>query len=107
MLEPTTVCRDKYGMWTHPALQDVSAQWDEETTPYRVESWFRRQGLTHHLVFMEDELLEHWLDGDLESCAQWQPEPEVENSFLVAIWDNEDGVAAMFASPVTHLKTAH
>lgn len=59
-----------------------------------------KQGLTHHLVLMDGELGERWGEGDLDSCAEWQPEPRVRDSFLVGIWDSEDGVVAMFARPL-------
>lgn len=91
------VQRDEYGMWIHPELPD----WGENPSPKQVDTWFASQGLTHHLVLMDGELDERWCNGELESCAEWEPNPKVKDSFLVGIWDNEDGVVAMFASPIS------
>ena len=94
-MKAINVERDKYGMWTHPDLP----VWGENTSPEQAEAWFASKGLTHHLVLMDGELGERWGKGELESCAEWQPEPRAKDSFLVGIWDSEDGVVAMFASP--------
>ncbi|HDM8166644.1 TPA: hypothetical protein P0E18_004480 [Vibrio harveyi] len=95
-MKAINVERDKYGMWTHPDLP----VWGENTSSEQAEAWFASKGLTHHLVLMDDELGERWGKGELESCAEWQPEPRAKDSFLVGIWDSEDGVVAMFARPL-------
>ena len=95
-MKAINVERDKYGMWTHPDLPN----WGENTSSEQAEAWFASKGLTHHLVLMDDELGERWGKGELESCAEWQPEPLAKDSFLVGIWDSEDGVVAMFAQPL-------
>lgn len=96
-MKAINVERDQRGMWVHPELPVFGEKQSEE----QVEAWFSKQGLTHHLVLMEGELGERWGCGDLDSCVQWQPETEVKDAFLVGIWDTDDGVVAMFASPLT------
>ncbi|WP_425636170.1 hypothetical protein [Vibrio owensii] len=96
-MKATIVHRDKFGMWVHPDLP----KWGENTSTEQAEAWFASNGLTHHLVLMGGEIGERWSKGELESCAEWQPEPEVNGAFLVGIWDTPDGVVAMFASPNT------
>lgn len=88
--------RDDKGMWVHPDLP----VWGENYTETQAETWFAKQGLSYHLVLMDGELGERWGSGKMDSCAEWQPETEVPDSFLVGIWDTEDGVVAMFASPL-------
>lgn len=95
-MKAVDVTRDTLGMWMHPELP----KWGEDTRPEQAEEWFNARGLTHHLVIMDGDLGERWCKGELESCAEWEPETTVENSFVVGIWDTDDGVVAMFASPM-------
>ncbi|MDF5600783.1 hypothetical protein P3746_20415 [Vibrio parahaemolyticus] len=95
-MKAINVERDKNGMWVHPELPE----WGENTSTEQAEAWFVSQGLTHHLVLMDGELGERWGNGELESCAEWEPASQIQDSFLVGIWDTEDGVVAMFASPL-------
>ncbi|EMY6611178.1 hypothetical protein ABCL16_003434 [Vibrio parahaemolyticus] len=95
-MKAINVERDKNGMWVHPELPT----WGENISDAQAETWFASQGLTHHLVLMDGDFGERWGKGELESCAEWQPETEVKDAFLVGIWDTEDGVVAMFASPL-------
>ncbi len=95
-MKAINVERDDKGMWVHPELPT----WGENTSDTHVETWFASQGLEHHLVLMEGELGEQWGKGELDSCAEWTPETDVKDAFLVGIWATEDGVVAMFASPL-------
>lgn len=98
-MKPVNVERDQYGMWVHPDLP----VWEENTPLKKVEAWFNQRGLTHHLLLMDGEHGERWANGELESCIEWEPKTDVKDSFLAAIWDTEDGVVALFASPMLKL----
>lgn len=95
-MKAIAVERDKQGMWTHPELP----VWGENVSPSVVEDWFASQGLTHNLVLMDGELGERWGKGEINSCLEWEPAIELQDAFLVGIWDTEDGVVALFASPL-------
>ncbi|MDA0152183.1 hypothetical protein OH460_07715 [Vibrio sp. Makdt] len=90
------VQRDVKGMWLHPDLP----HWGEGTSSVQVNDWLAKSGLTHHIVLMEGEYGEQWANGMLESCSAWEPETDVQGAFLVGIWETDDGVVAMFASPL-------
>lgn len=95
-MKPVTVNRDDNGMWVHPDLPE----WGENTKSETAEAWFNQRGLTHCLILMDGELGEKWCRGEIDSCAEWEPKPSRKDSFLVGIWDTEDGVVALFASPL-------
>lgn len=90
------VKRDKQGFWTHPQLP----KWDEGTSLKHSKTWFAKHGLDCDLVIMDGELGELWGKGKIESCLAWQPSIDIDDAFLVGIWDTEDGVVAMFAFPL-------
>jgi len=98
-MKAINVERDKHGMWVHPDLPNLG----ENLCESKMKAWFEGHGLAHHLVLMDGELGERWGRGELDSCADWQPVAEVKDSFLVGIWDTEDGVIAMFASPLINI----
>ncbi len=89
------VKRDEQGFWTHPQLP----KWDEGTSMSHAKAWFANHELDCDLVIMDGELGEQWVNGEIESCLDWQPSIDIDGAFLVGIWDTEDGVVAMFAFP--------
>ncbi|NOI16377.1 hypothetical protein [Vibrio hepatarius] len=95
MMKKVRVERDKQGFWTHPQLPE----WDESTTFADSKKWFSEKGLDCALVIMDGDLGEQWGNGEIDSCLAWEPEINIQDAYLVGIWDTEDGVVAMFAFP--------
>ncbi len=89
------VNRDYRGMWEHPDLPVL----EEENNRLAMNHWLGRRGLRMHLVIMDGEIGKKWGNGEIESCLCWNPSFHEEGAFLCGVWDTEDGVVAMFASP--------
>lgn len=98
-MKQVEIKRDDRGFWVHPDLP----KWDEGTKLEDAREWFAKHGLTCDLVIMEGELADKWGNGEINSCLAWEPETP-DNSFLVGIWDTEDGVVAMYAEPKREVK---
>lgn len=98
-MKQVEIKRDEYGFWVHPDLP----RWDEGTTLDEARAWFADHGLTCDLVLMEGEIADKWGSGEINSCAEWEPELPAD-AFLVAIHDTEDGVVAMYAKPKREVK---
>lgn len=97
-IKAETVVRDGYGFWIHPSLPPF----DESTTTKEFNTWFNSQGLKHEQVLLSDQMEEsEWVDGNIEVVKNWEPKSDYNYSFLVGIWDTEDGVVASFAYPIT------
>ena len=94
----STVVRDECGFWIHPELPNF----DESTTTEQLELWFEGHGLGHTQVLLTDQMDEsEWAnDGEIEAVKKWEPKSEMPDSFLVGIWDTEDGIVASFAYPL-------
>ncbi|HDI3289750.1 TPA: hypothetical protein PMD71_002816 [Vibrio cholerae] len=90
------VNRDERGFWRHPQLP----AWGENTSLEHAKAWFSNFNLDCEIVIMDGELGEKWGSGKIESCIDWEPCNEIKDSFLVGIWDTEDGVVAMLAFPL-------
>jgi len=98
-MKEVKIKRDERGFWTHPNLP----KWDEGTTLDEARAWFANYGLTCDLVLMEGEIADKWGAGEINSCADWEPEMPAD-AFLVDIYDTEDGVVAMYAEPACEVK---
>lgn len=48
---------------------------------------------------MEGDVADKWGAGEIDSCEEWEPELPA-GAFLVAIYDTEDGVVAMYTKPL-------
>lgn len=103
-IKAEAVVRDDYGFWIHPELPDF----DESTTTEQFELWFKDHGLGHTQVLLADQMDEsEWSDcGEMEAVKKWEPKSEMTDSFLIGIWDTEDGVVASFAYPLTSPRSA-
>lgn len=94
-MKKVTVNRDEKGFWVHPQLPT----WGENTKLEEAKAWFATHGLDCELVIMDGDIGEQWGSGKVDSCLEWEPEINIQDAFLVGIWDTEDGVVAMFAFP--------
>ena len=94
-MKKVTVNRDEKGFWVHPQLPDFG----ENTSLDNLKAWFGAGNQDCNLVIMDGELGELWGKGEIDSCIEWEPKINIQDAFLVGIWDTEDGVVAMFAFP--------
>lgn len=97
-IKAVEVIRDDYGFWFHPDLPN----WNESTKTADMRLWAKSVGLTSiDFVCFELEapeaLVDRYIEGEEKVVAEWEPECKFENSFLLSIHENENGVFAMYA----------
>lgn len=105
LLTPIEIIRDEDGYFYHPALPLT----DENVS---LKKFLGAFGIETDFVSMEDDctdeaLLESVSDG---GCAAWKPSPPTGDGWmLLAIYDTEEGIVAMFAreAPTTILPRRH
>ncbi|MBD77548.1 MAG: hypothetical protein CL840_01240 [Crocinitomicaceae bacterium] len=95
---PGNVERDEHGYWTDPRIP----QWDESAKSKDIDKWFEERNLGWHIDSLEssgtEEQNERFGDGEC-GIPDWEPKCDIEGAFLLAIYDTEDGLRALFAYP--------
>ncbi len=100
LIQPATVQRDKYGSWYHPDLPDFAGTDEATDDSPKYEDWRAAQGLEVSMFALENED-EHpahtrYFDEGDPDFHDWDPKPEGDGWFMLAIGDTEDGPCATF-----------
>ncbi|USD31068.1 hypothetical protein J8Z24_18325 [Pseudoalteromonas sp. SCSIO 43201] len=99
-LSPVEVVKDEHGYWDHPNWP----AWDEmntlaEINHYTLQQGYRLKFLHFEDYFSNERLERYFADGDAD-ISDWNPVCEHDGSFLLSIYENEDGPRAVFAVPL-------
>jgi|HubBroStandDraft_1064217.scaffolds.fasta_scaffold67623_2 hypothetical protein len=99
MIEGVEVKRDANGMWLHPAIPWNRTEEDTDLTPFI-------RGLGYEPRFQTlaqdapDDIVERYADSNEQDCSYWTPIKPEGDWFLAAIFDTEDGPAALWIKPI-------
>ncbi|WP_368659784.1 hypothetical protein [Pseudoalteromonas sp. McH1-7] len=99
-LAPVEIARNELGYWDHPDWQT----WDERNTLTETNDYTLQQGYRLKFIHFEDECSNeqferYFSDGDPD-ISDWNPICDYEGSFLLSIYETEDGPQAVFAVPL-------
>lgn len=99
-LLPVPVERDENGYWSHPDFP----MWDERNTDEEVKWYLGAQGLELYVAMLSDcegcQAYDAYFNQDSIDVSTWAPTCHKPDSFLLSIYDNEDGPIALFAAPI-------
>ena len=97
LIQEKEVIRNSYGEWTHPDLPDWGEYVDEKT----LKEWKNSQLIELYYIYFEqdapEKLIEDYFVRNETNLSEWKPKCPHENSFLIAIFDGEEGGIAIFA----------
>jgi hypothetical protein len=93
------VVRDESGMFHHHDFPS----WDEGVLQSEIDEWLKSNDGHFIMIAMDgdasDEISEAWLNSGDVDCSAWEPTCNEPGSFLLAIYDTEDGPVALFFAP--------
>lgn len=96
---PGNVERDENGYWTDPRIPE----WDESAKSEDIDKWFEERNLGWHIDSLEssgtEEQNERYGNDGEYGIPDWEPKCDIEGAFLLAIYDTEDGLRAIYAFP--------
>lgn len=100
-IQEIDVKRDSYGFWTHPNFPDFG----ERIANADLAKWESDNNITVKQVAMDGDesaseaLLKRWFEDGSCDCSEWNPTAPTDNSFLLSIYETEDGPLALWAVP--------
>lgn len=108
LIQPAPVQRDECGNWWHPDVPEFEGSDEAGPDAPKWKDWMREQGLEYCRFSLEDEDESHpvyqsYFEAEDPSpdFSKWEPKPDGDGWFMLAICDTEDGPQAWFARRVT------
>lgn len=97
IIEAVEVHRNIYGEWTHPDLPD----WEDYVSKEVLKEWKNKNFIELYYLYFEEDapeyLIKAYYEKDETNLSKWEPKCDIENSFLISLFDGEDGPVAIFA----------
>jgi hypothetical protein len=97
LIKKAKVEKDKNGEWIHPDLPD----WGESVEKKVLRDWENENLVNLYYLYFEidapERLVDDYFENNKKNLHLWNPQCNISQSFLLSIFEGEDGPVAIYA----------